>query len=217
LGIWDANTTNFVTATNITSDIDISSMKINAVNVAVDALDRITVAWDCEPNIANFNNYQVVARVMKFDGTNISFLTPSFYPFVNYDPVGTNVAAGMHYQTPGVAMTTRQICISAKGQVDTPYADAGFSNFGGIDFYTVLSHPAPVAPLRPQLTIQESGANAVVSWPYDLVNYGIWTLQSSPTLSPASWSTVGGVTVSGNTAYSTNALSGKKFFRLTRY
>ena len=227
LGIWDANTTNFVTATNVTSDIDITQMKINAVNVAVDALDRITVAWDCEPNTDFFNNYQTVARVMKFDGTNISFLTPSFYPFVNHDPVGTNVAAGMHYQTPGVAMTTRQICISAKGQVnstnnpaggpDTPYADAGFSAFGGVNFYTVLSHPAPVAPPRPELTIQESGADAIISWPYDLVDYGIWTLQSSPTLSPASWSPVGGVVVSGSTAYSTNALSGKKYFRLARY
>ena len=198
LAIWDANTGQFVTATNVSNDIDPTAMGVQEANVAADALDRLTVAWDCIPNTADFPRYQVVARVMKFDGAKISFLTPSFYPFVNYDAVGTNNQVNFMNETPSIAMTTRQICISAKGQVnstnnpaggpDTPYADSGFNTYGGIDFYTVLSHPAPVDAPKPQMKLAYSSPNSTISW---LADDGLFVLQSTSTVAvPASWTDV---------------------------
>jgi hypothetical protein len=154
---------------------------------------------------------------MQFDGTNITYLTPSFFPFVNHDLTGVS---GLNTVTPGLAMTPRQICISAKGFVNSTNNPASGPDTPAsqINLYTVLTHPAPVPAVRPQLAITTSEGNAIVSWPYDLVDYGFWTLQSSPSVSPSSWSTVGNVVVAGNTAYSTNAIAaGNKYFRLARW
>ena len=196
LAIFDANTMQFVTATNV-SDTDPDVHGIKAVNVAVDALDRVIVAYDCRPNLTDFSRPQVVARLMQFDGTNVNYLTPSFFPFVNNDPVGTNTVAGLLTQTPGLAMTTRQICISAKGVVnstnnpaggpDTPPDDNG-ATVGGIDFYTIINQPAPVAAPRPQMTLVYGSPNSTISWVADA---GLFLLQSSSTPAvPASWTDV---------------------------
>jgi len=218
LAVWDAQTTNFVTAA-VVSDTDPANHYIHAVNVAVDALDRVIVGYDLKPNPAFTNytagypaGYQVAVRIMKFDGTNITFLTPSFFPFVNHDETG-NVP--IKTVTPGLAMTTKQICISAKGIVNStnnPAAEPDTPD--NCNLYTVITHPAPVE-LRPNMTITRSGSNVVVSWT-DPASLG-WTLQkTSPTIQPASWSTagVGSAVQVGSTYYSTNAVGANTYYRL---
>jgi hypothetical protein len=183
LAIWDANTMQFVASATV-SDTDPTLHGVNAVNVAVDALDRVIVAYDCMPTRA-FSNYQVVARVMQFDGTKVTYLTRSFFPFVNYDPNGS---LGLTTQTPGLAMTPRQICISCKGVVNsTNNPAAGPDTPANINLYTVIGHPAPVPPPRPQITVTRLGSNTVLSWSADA---GLFTLQFTPMMSPAAWADV---------------------------
>lgn len=208
LAIWDADTTNFVTSA-IVSETDTNQHKIIAVNVAVDALDRVIVGYDVQPT-TNFPVAQVAVRIMKFDGTNVTFLTPSFFPFVNHDEAGN---LGITTVTPGLAMTTKQICISAKGTINSTNNPAsGPDTPGNCNLYTVITHPAPVE-LRPTLTITRSGSDVILSWA-DPVGLG-WTLQkTSPTLQPASWSTVANVVQVGSMYYSTNAIGANAYFRL---
>lgn len=185
LGIWDANTMSFVYGTNV-NDTDPDLHRIGAVNVAVDALDRIIVGYDCWPS-DDFTQPQVVARVMQFDGTKINYLTPSFFPFVNHDSTGLSALTTV---TPGLAMTPRQICISGKGRVNSTNNPASGPDTPAslINLYTVLTHPAPVAAVRPQMTIAYGSPNSTISW---LADAGLYTLQSSSTPEvPASWSAV---------------------------
>jgi hypothetical protein len=207
LGVWDADKTNFVTAA-IVSDTDPTNHLIHAVNVAVDALDRVIVGYDLQPSPA-FPQYQVAVRIMKFDGTNITPLTRSFFPFVNHDENGS---LGLTTVTPGLAMTTKYICISAKGTINSTNNPAGGPDTpGNINLYTVINHPAPVE-LRPTLRITRSGNNVVLSWA-DPAGLG-WTPQTSLTVQPTSWSTAGTVVQVGSTYYSTNAIATKAYFRL---
>jgi hypothetical protein len=214
LAVWNADTTNFVTAA-IVSDTDPSVHLVQAANVAVDALDRVIVGYNLKPSPA-FPNYQVAVRVMKFDGTKITPLTRSFFPFVNHDENGS---LGMNTVTPGLAMTTKQICISAKGVVNSTNNPAGgadtppvTSSSGGLNLYTVINHPAPVE-LRTTMMITRSGSNVIVSWA-DPAGLGLTLQKTSPTIQPASWSTVAGVVQVGNTYYSTNAIGANTYFRL---
>jgi hypothetical protein len=208
LAIWDADTRQFVASATV-SDTDPTVHGIDAVNLAVDALDRVCVAYDFTPGPA-FKQYQTAARVMQFDGTNITYLTRSFFPFVNYDPSGS---LGLATATPAVAMTTKYICISGKGTINSTNNPAGGPNTpANTTLYTVISHPAPVE-VRPTMTITRSGSNVIISWA-DSVGPG-WTLQTSPTVQPASWSTVANVVHVGNAYSSTNGLGpGNAYFRL---
>src|SRR5207249_2992923 len=108
----------------------------------VDALDRVCVVYKVKPVSANFPLFQTAARVMAFDGTNVTYLTHSFFPFVNHDGDGS---LGISTLEPSVAMTTRQIFISAKGVVNStnnPSA-GGDTVVGNTDVYTVINHPDP--------------------------------------------------------------------------
>jgi hypothetical protein len=220
LAVWNAATLQFVASTTVSSDLPSAQMVVNAVNVGVDALDRVTVAWDCRPNAA-FKQYQILARVLQFNGTSFSCLTPTFFPFVNYDPTGLLTTPAQGYlvtQTPGIAMTPRQICISCKGTVnstnnpaagvDTP---ATSSTSGGLDLYTVLSHPAPVAAPRPPITITLSGSSVNLTWP---VVDGLFTVQGRNSLASGSWVNLTAQNVPPPVTLSvTNATT---FFRLMR-
>ena len=125
-------------------------------NLAVDALNRVTVSWVSKPD--GYEAQQVAARVLALNGDTmtLSALTPSFLAFVNAAKTGDIRSVGM-----SVAMTTRQICIAAKGEINlNNRPDQGASinaNTGGplreINFYTVFSHPAPADDPTP-------GANA---------------------------------------------------------
>jgi len=147
VAIWDSRTRAFVTSATI-SETDPAVHAVDLVDVAVDALDRFCVVYPLKPT-ADFLTYQVVARVMSFNGASISYLTPTFFPFVNYDRDGS---LGLLTDSASVAMTTRQICISAAGIINsTNNPAAGPDTSPLTDVYTVISHPAPVAaPAEPR-------------------------------------------------------------------
>ena len=125
-------------------------------NLAVDALNRIAVSWVSKPE--GYEREQVAARVLALNGDTmtVTALTPSFLAFVNAAKTGDIRSVGM-----SVAMTTRQICIAAKGEINLanrPEQGASINaNTGAplreINFYTVFSHPAPADDPTP-------GANA---------------------------------------------------------
>jgi hypothetical protein len=238
VAIWDANTQQFITSADVSSDLAPQGMVVDRVDVAVDALDRLTVVWDCLPSPAFYAEpinpasgnptgepcYQTVARVMAFDGKSISYLTPSFFPFVNHDTSGLLTAQGLATFEPIVAMTPRQILISCKGCVnstnnpaagpDTPLLT---SSSLGTDLYTIIPHPAPMAAPIPVMTattsITLSATNLVVSWNAD---DGLFTVQTTPQVKSSGtvWTSV----TAGNVAppVSVPITSANKFVRLIR-
>ena len=147
-------------------------------NGAVDALDRLVISWVVKP--AGYAQQQVAARVLAFDSTakKITPLTASFFPFVN---TGTNAVRSIGMT---VAMTTRQICIAAKGDINYENQPAAGPNSPvDVNFYTVFSHPSPKDdPTTPasggggsDLKVARDGAQIVISW-------GSGTLVSSATV-----------------------------------
>ena len=121
-------------------------------NLAVDALNRITVSWVSKPD--GYEAQQVAARVLALNGDTmtVTALTPSFLVFVNAAKTGDIRSVGMT-----VAMTTKQICVAAKGEINLQNKPANGAspnpNTGAplkeINFYTVFSHPAPAEDPTP--------------------------------------------------------------------
>ena len=82
----------------------------------------------------------------------LTALTPSFLVFVNAAKTGDIRSVGMT-----VAMTTKQICVAAKGEINLQNKPANGAspnpNTGAplkeINFYTVFSHPAPAEDPTP--------------------------------------------------------------------
>ena len=69
-----------------------------------------------------------------------------------------------------------------------------------------------VAPQPPTLSIAISGSNVIVSWPTNATGY---TLYSSPTVSPTSWTSAGTGTIVGSNYQVSSAISAApKFYRL---
>jgi hypothetical protein len=175
---------------------------------AVDALNRLTVSWVSQPS--GYAKQQVAARILSYNTTNKTFsaLTPSFLPFIN---AATNdiTTFGMT-----VAMTTRQICVAAKGSIN--YANKpnlGPDSPTEVNLYTVFSHPVPTDdPTTPAVTVAPvlhaalTGGNLVLSWDAGATGF---TLESKSSLSDASWTTVG----TSNPATITLG-SAAKFYRL---
>jgi hypothetical protein len=213
VGIWDTRTGNFVTSATVT-DGDPTAFRTDRVTVAVDAQDHFCVAFVYQPTL-DFSQ-QVAARVMAFDGTNVTYLTHSFFPFVNSENNPTNVT---HLTTvaPSIAMTTRQICIAAKGTINSTNNPAG-----GPDsptetaLYVVINNPAASATgTAPTITATTQGGKLILSWP---AADGTFSVQSNPTLSPLSWTTLSPqppITQVGNNFQATVPInSAGIFFRL---
>jgi hypothetical protein len=221
LGIWDARTGTFVTNAVVSSDLD-PSATVGNTDVAADSQDRICVAFEGKP-ATSFPVNQVIARVLKFDGATIQYLTPSFFPFVNADNAANVAAHGLlGFQTinPSVAMTLRQICIAAKGTINSANNPAnGPDTPSETTVYTVITHPVPLAAPRPTITLIPWAYNiAFISW---VANAGLFRLQSTPALSPTTWAdvdpqpeTVG--PSGGNYFMPILVGGGNNFFRLTR-
>jgi len=217
VAIWDSRTGSFVAKATVT-DGDPSVFRTDRTVVAVDALDRFCVAYGFQPTI-DFGQ-QVAARLMAFDGTNISYLTHSFFPFVNSDISPTNILS-FRTVTPNVAMTTSQICIAAKGTINSTNNPAGGADTSPeTTVYTVIAHAAAV-PSAPQITatqkLDATGHFLVISWS---TNAGLFTLQSTPGLVPVNWSSVSPqppTSQSGST-YSKEVQigPGQAYFRLAR-
>jgi hypothetical protein len=212
---WDARTRAFV------GKIQVSDQAVGFANdrtgVAVDAQNRVCVAYVHKPT-ADFQN-QVAARVFSFDGTSFTPLTHSFFPFVNYDPDGFLSTAGDGITTihPTVAMTTREICIAAKGVLNNLNDPAaGGNTFAETTVYAVISHPAPVSSTPPTIQATKSGNNLVISWDAAL---GSFTLQSSAVVT-GGWSNVAPqppiVPVAGQNTLTVAIGSGNTFFRLAK-
>jgi len=210
---WDSQTGNFLGSAAVNEGFR-GTFVNDRVAVAADALNRLCVVWGSKPTLVNpALQSQIAARVLSFDGANFSYLTPTFFPWVNHDSDVNNVL-GFTALDPTVAMTPRQICIAANGTINnTNKAAAGPDTQPQQTVYTVISHPAPVAAPQPSVTISRSGSNVTISWPADA---GLFTVQKATSLSGTiAWSDV----TTGNVAPPVNVAlaSGATFFRLVRH
>jgi hypothetical protein len=183
-------------------------------NGAADALNRVTVSWVSQP--AGYAKQQVAARVLAFDGAAKKFtpLTPSFFPFVN---TGTNDIRSLQMS---VAMTTRQICVAAKGEINYENQPAlGPNSPTEVNFYTVFSHPAPAndpttpvggVPAAPTLSAVRSGNQITISWPASATGF---ILEVTANLGSPSWTAVPGVV---NNSVTVPIGAGNQFYRLKK-
>jgi len=210
LSVWDSRDQSFVTTADVSEGAFTGGF--DRANLAVDALNRVAVGWVSQP--AGYEMAQVAARVMAFnEGTKtITALTKSFLPFINAAQTG-----GIHTFQMSLAMTTKQICVAAKGEInlqDKP--ELGADSPSEINFYTVFTHPDPkddpTPPVGttgngPKLTITRSGGNITITWDQDG-----FTLQTSPLITGGTWTAV---TTTGR-SYTTAATAGTAFFRLNK-
>jgi hypothetical protein len=178
------------------------------VNGAVDALNRLTVAWVSQP--VGYEKQQVAARVLAFDGTKFTPLTRSFFPFIN------NAKQGIRTYQMTVAMTTKQICVAAKGEINYENKpELGPNSPNEVNFYTVFSHPAPAddptPPVgggpAPALSISRTGNNVTIGWAPAGTG---WTLESAPAIT-GPWTAVG---MQNPTTVAIG--TGNQFFRLKK-
>src|SRR5262249_35033516 len=146
LAVWDARDQSFkgsvnvneLTAANGGTDPADFQPAFDRVNLAVDALNRVLVTYTVKPDGVAMQ--QVAARGLGFDETTgkFSYLTQSFFPFINHDP--GNIGS----YTPSPSMTTKELLIAAKGRPNTMnMPDQGSDLDGDENFYTVISHPVP--------------------------------------------------------------------------
>ena len=157
---WDTRDRSFVASAEVSEPAFAGAF--DRANLAVDALNRIVVSWVSQPD--GYENNQVAARVLALnEGTKtITPLTSSFLPFINAARSG-----GIRTFQMTVAMTTRQICVAAKGEINLqnkPDQGATINPSTGeplkeINFYTVFTHPnpqddptTPVGGTTPQFT-----------------------------------------------------------------
>ena len=184
------------------------------VGLAVDALNRVVVSWTSKPT--GYNKSQVAARVLAFnEGTKtIGPLTPSFWAFINNNPTNNIRSLQMN-----PSMTTKQILIAAKGEVNLqnkPENDANSTT--EVNFYTVISHPNPqddpTTPVGgdttpPTLTVSLAGTTLTIAWPTASTGF---TLESKNALTDATWTAVG----TANPTVITIGTTGNKFYRLRK-
>ncbi|MCC6232155.1 MAG: hypothetical protein IT580_05895, partial [Verrucomicrobiales bacterium] len=207
VAIWDGTTRAFVAL----ADASEGGFRADADRavVAMDALSRITVAWVSKPD--GYEQQQVAARVLALDGATktVTPLTGSFLPFVNQAPVGGIRSVGM-----SVAMTTKQILIAAKGEINLENKpDQGANSPRELNFYTVVSHPSPkddpTTPVgggggeAPRLTVTRSGnVLTITSSPQPLA--AGYVLQLAPSVS-GPWVTQAGANTPFNATIGSEA------------
>lgn len=192
VAIWDARTRAFATI----ADVSEGGFRADAdrANVAVDALNRFVVGWVTRPD--GYEQQQVAARVLKFDEATktVSPLTASFLPFINAAPQGGIRTLGM-----SMAMTTKQILVAAKGEINLQNKpEQGANSPTQLNFYTVITHPSPAEDPTP--SVGGGDANVVVSVTRSAGNLTIkpgplppgWVLQLAPSVS-GPWVTQPGV------------------------
>ena len=183
LSVWDSRTRTYVA----TADVSEGGFRgdFDRANLAVDAYNNVVIGWVAKPD--GYEQQQVATRVMTLDeaSKSIKALTASFLPFINNSTVG-----GIRTLQMSLAMTTKQILIAAKGEINLANKPAqGADSPREINFYTVISHPNPQDyPAASGIAISgitKNGANVTVQWtggtpPFkvqkrSLVNSGSWT------------------------------------------
>ncbi len=166
---WDTRTRTFFAVTDVSEGGFTGGF--DRATVAVDALNRIVVSWVSQP--PGYEMQQVAARVLALDEAGKAFkpLTGSFLAFINAAPTGNIRSLQM-----SLALTTKQIMIAAKGEINLQNKpDQGANSEREINFYTVISHPAPAEDPTPavgggggggaaQVAVTRNGNNAVLSW-----------------------------------------------------
>lgn len=147
IAAWDSRTQKLVAVGNVselsaarggTDNVDFNG-DFDRVNLAADALDRVAVAFEVKPT-PEWEQMQTAMRVLAFDGAAKSFtaLTPSFFAFVNHGQTGFRTFR------PSVAMTTKEILVAAKGEINSKNDPAlAPDTLPQTTFYTVFSHPDP--------------------------------------------------------------------------
>jgi hypothetical protein len=142
VAVFDARTRTFVTSTEVSEGGFRGDF--NRANLAVDALGRTVVSWVARPD--GYEVDQVAARVLALEnGTTLRALTPSFLAFINQAPTG-----GIRTFQMSLAMTTRQILVAAKGEINLANKpELGATSFQQANFYTVISHPNPAEDPTP--------------------------------------------------------------------
>ena len=206
LSVFDSRDSSFVTSFDVT-EVGFEATA-DRVGLAVDALNRVVISWTSQPT--GYLQSQVAARVLALNESTkaLAPLTHSFWAFIN--TCGTN---NIHSLQMNPAMTTKQILIAAKGEINLqnhPQNDVNSPK--EVNFYTVFTHPAPqddpTSPLgaEPILSVSLSGTTLTISWPTSFTGF---TLESKNALTDPSWTTVG----TANPAVITIG-TGNKFFRL---
>ena len=195
LSVFDSRAQSFVAEYDV-SEPGFQSTNDRA-NLCVDALNRITATWVTQPE--GYAAQQVAARVLAFDGAtkSVSPLTHSFWVFVNAitAPQTDNL---IHTVQMFPAMTTKEICVAAKGEINLQNQPKnGPNSLKEVNFFTVFTHPDPqndpTTPVggtttQPTLSAIRSGATLTLSWPSTATGF---TLESKSSLSDAIWTTVG--------------------------
>jgi len=176
LSVWDARTLAFVTSTVVNEGEPDQWRALDRCNLACDAYNRVAVSWRLRPDTEFWPREQCAARVMAFDGSEFTPLTPQFFPFIQHDAT-MNQQAGFESREPSVAMTTRAILFYAKGQWNgIPDATSPAVTPPNTHCYTVLSHPDPRPAPQPQMAFAAEDTEATISW---LADAGLFVLQSS--------------------------------------
>ena len=146
IAVFDAETQSFLSHRTVSEvsaendgqdDTDLLGA-FGRVNLAVDALGRVAVAFELD--LLDADNPQTFVRVLSFDqGTGEwAALTPSFFAFQNQSDFEIRTFR------PSVAMTTKEILVAAKGEVNRSNdPEAGVDSVALSTFYTVFSHPDP--------------------------------------------------------------------------
>ena len=168
MAIWNGQTGNFITNVMVSSDLDASALSVDQTALAVNVSTQICVAYDGQPD--RFGGYynQIIARLMQFDGQNVSYLTPSFFAFINSDNANTlasnTIPIGFSTFDPSVAMTAGAVCIAGAGAINStnnPYSPSIPDSPPQTDLYAVVNIPVLT---KPTLSARLSGQNVVISW-----------------------------------------------------
>jgi hypothetical protein len=212
LVVWDSRDRSFVGSADV-SEAGFSG-GFDRANLDVDALNRITVSWVSQP--PDYEQTQVAARVLAFNEFqhSITNLTKSFFPFVNAAKTG-----GIHTLQMSVAMTTKQICIAAKGEINLENKpELGVTSPKEVNFYTVFSHPDPKDDPTPPvggsgaaLTITDvkaAGNSVSLTWTGGTAPY---LVQMKPSLSDSNWI---GVLTTSNASATVTKVGNVGFFRV---
>lgn len=146
---FDARTQTFVTSAEVSEGGFRGDF--NRATVAADALGRVFVTWVARPD--GYELDQVAGRVLALENGSFRALTPSFLPFVNQAPVG-----GIRTFQMSVAMTTKQLLVAAKGEINLQNRpNEGANSPRELNFYTVISHPAPAEDPTPSANASPLG------------------------------------------------------------
>lgn len=200
IAVFDAATQSFLSHRTVsevsvdqggTDDFDLYGT-FGRVNLAVDALNRVAVAFELDTIDADAA--QTFVRVLDYDADADEWgaLTPSFYAYENHSDFEVRTIR------PAVAMTTKEILVAGKGEINRDNdPEAGVDTLNQTTFYTVFSHPDPQDDPTPGIvidvdpvvvtSISASGGNLTIEWAGGAGPFGI---ERKTSLDDPAWSEI---------------------------